>query len=282
MLLHSHDIIILDQQGVRHATWPGHRRLWISGDVVCSTCEALKPKERQRHDEDPNHPMKKRLTISKARETSNRQAAPPDRQEQYKLTREQAASGQEGPDRDARIRRRAHEMREAEGRPEGQARLRTSIVKTPPSNAKALLARSRPSGRKVTQISSVTRVESELTQEAAERAQRADHRHDAVMPPALKGPEAYDLEKGTIRTSHRACCPADVVTGNILSCSLFLPIASLTIDRPSHSDRVNGMERYGMASCGVRLRPVPYSPANPPTLELSRRLRWRRPSDIPI
>ena len=45
----------------------------------------------------------------------------PDRQEQYQLTREQAARGQEEQDRDARIRRRAHEMWEAEGRPEGQA-----------------------------------------------------------------------------------------------------------------------------------------------------------------
>jgi hypothetical protein len=45
----------------------------------------------------------------------------PDRQEQYQRTREQVASGQEEQDRDARIRRRAYEMWEAEGRPEGQA-----------------------------------------------------------------------------------------------------------------------------------------------------------------
>lgn len=45
----------------------------------------------------------------------------PDRQEQYQRTRHQAASGQEEQDRDARIRRRAHELWEAEGRPEGQA-----------------------------------------------------------------------------------------------------------------------------------------------------------------
>jgi hypothetical protein len=45
----------------------------------------------------------------------------PDRQEQYQRTRDQAATGQEEQDRDARIRRRAHEMWEAEGRPEGQA-----------------------------------------------------------------------------------------------------------------------------------------------------------------
>ena len=45
----------------------------------------------------------------------------PDRQEQYQRTRDHAASGQEEQDRDARIRRRAHELWEAEGRPEDQA-----------------------------------------------------------------------------------------------------------------------------------------------------------------
>lgn len=44
-----------------------------------------------------------------------------DRQDQYQQSREHAASGQEEKDRDARIRRRAHELWEAEGRPEGQA-----------------------------------------------------------------------------------------------------------------------------------------------------------------
>jgi hypothetical protein len=43
------------------------------------------------------------------------------RQEQYQQSREHAASGQEEKDRDARIRRRAHEQWEAEGRPENQA-----------------------------------------------------------------------------------------------------------------------------------------------------------------
>ena len=43
------------------------------------------------------------------------------RQEQYQRTREHAASGQEEQDRTARIRKRAHEIWEAEGRPEGQA-----------------------------------------------------------------------------------------------------------------------------------------------------------------
>ena len=45
----------------------------------------------------------------------------PDRQEQYQRTRDQAASSQEEQDRDARIRRRAHDLWEAEGRPEDQA-----------------------------------------------------------------------------------------------------------------------------------------------------------------
>ena len=45
----------------------------------------------------------------------------PVRQEQYQRTREKAASGQDEMDRDARIRRRAHEIWEQEGRPEGLA-----------------------------------------------------------------------------------------------------------------------------------------------------------------
>ena len=44
-----------------------------------------------------------------------------DRQEQYQRTREHAASGQEEQDREARIRRRAHEIWEQEGQPEGLA-----------------------------------------------------------------------------------------------------------------------------------------------------------------
>ena len=72
---------------------------------------------------DPNHPNEgppEHLENSANKQQASRPSGP-DRQEQYQLTREQAASGQEEQDRDARIRRRAHEMWEAEGRPEGQA-----------------------------------------------------------------------------------------------------------------------------------------------------------------
>ena len=72
---------------------------------------------------DPNHPNEgapEHLENSGNTQQASRPSGP-DRQEQYQLTREQAASGQEEQDRDARIRRRAHEMWEAEGRPEGQA-----------------------------------------------------------------------------------------------------------------------------------------------------------------
>jgi len=44
-----------------------------------------------------------------------------DRQAQYQRTIEHAASSQEEQDREARIRRRAHEIWEQEGRPEGLA-----------------------------------------------------------------------------------------------------------------------------------------------------------------
>src|SRR4029453_4084236 len=44
-----------------------------------------------------------------------------ERQEQYQRTREHAAVSQGDQDRDARIRRRAHEIWEQEGQPEGLA-----------------------------------------------------------------------------------------------------------------------------------------------------------------
>ena len=72
---------------------------------------------------DPSHPNQgapEHFEDSGNKHPPNRPSGP-DRQEQYQRTREQAASGQEEQDRDARIRRRAHEMWEAEGRPEGQA-----------------------------------------------------------------------------------------------------------------------------------------------------------------
>ena len=72
---------------------------------------------------DPSHPNEgapEHLENSGNTQQASRPSGP-DRQEQYQLTREQAASGQEEQDRDARTRRRAHEMWEAEGRPEGQA-----------------------------------------------------------------------------------------------------------------------------------------------------------------
>jgi Protein of unknown function (DUF2934) len=72
---------------------------------------------------DPNHPDD---GVREHHENSGNKQQPsrpsgPDRQDQYQRTREQVASGQEEQDREARIRRRAHEMWEAEGRPEGQA-----------------------------------------------------------------------------------------------------------------------------------------------------------------
>jgi hypothetical protein len=71
---------------------------------------------------DPHHPNEG--AAEHLENSGNKQQAScpsgPDRQEQYQLSRERAASGQEEQDRDARIRRRAHELWEAEGRPEGQ------------------------------------------------------------------------------------------------------------------------------------------------------------------
>ena len=72
---------------------------------------------------DPNHPNEgapEPLANSGNKQQAGRPTGP-DRQEQYQRTNEEAASSQEEQDRDARIRRRAHEMWEAEGRPEGQA-----------------------------------------------------------------------------------------------------------------------------------------------------------------
>ena len=71
---------------------------------------------------DPRHPNEgalEHLENSGNKQQASRPSGP-DRQEQYQLSRERAASGQEEQDRDARIRRRAHEVWEAEGRPEGQ------------------------------------------------------------------------------------------------------------------------------------------------------------------
>jgi hypothetical protein len=73
--------------------------------------------------EEPKHPEEgapEHLENSGRKHQASRPSGP-DRQEQYQLTRKQAASSQEEQDRDARIRRRAQEMWEAEGRPEGQA-----------------------------------------------------------------------------------------------------------------------------------------------------------------
>jgi hypothetical protein len=71
-----------------------------------------------------------------------------DRQEQYQRSRERAAGGQEEQDRDARLRRRAHEYGRPKADPHvmqmttGAARLRASTGKTLLSSATALLARS--------------------------------------------------------------------------------------------------------------------------------------------
>jgi hypothetical protein len=72
---------------------------------------------------DPNHPSEgapERLENSGNKQQLGHPSGL-DRQEQYQRTREGAASSQEEQDREARIRRRAHELWEAEGRPEGQA-----------------------------------------------------------------------------------------------------------------------------------------------------------------
>ena len=68
----------------------------------------------------PSHPNEGEPEISGNAQLPGRPSGL-DRQEQYQRTREQAASGQEDRDREARIRRRAHEIWEAEGKPEGQA-----------------------------------------------------------------------------------------------------------------------------------------------------------------
>jgi hypothetical protein len=87
----------------------------------------------------------------------------PDRQEQYQRSRDQAASGQEEQDRDARIRRRAHEMWEAEGRPEGQADRHWSRAAEDLDREDAAIqregvaVRGRVAGRRGTLISSVIR-----------------------------------------------------------------------------------------------------------------------------
>jgi hypothetical protein len=72
---------------------------------------------------DPLNPNEEKAAVpeSQGAEGPASRSSGPDRQEQYQRTREQAASGQEEQDREARIRRRAHELWEAEGRPEGQA-----------------------------------------------------------------------------------------------------------------------------------------------------------------
>ena len=72
---------------------------------------------------DPNHPNEGVAGHHEISGNKQQLSHPsgPDRQQQYQRTRDQAASGQEEQDREARIRRRAHEIWEAEGRPEGQA-----------------------------------------------------------------------------------------------------------------------------------------------------------------
>ena len=72
---------------------------------------------------DPAHPNESAAEHSETEGPSEQADRPsgPVRQEQYQRTREQAASGQDEGDRDARIRRRAHEIWEQEGRPEGLA-----------------------------------------------------------------------------------------------------------------------------------------------------------------
>ena len=72
---------------------------------------------------DPKHPNESAVEHSQIEGPSEQADRPsgPIRQAQYQRTREQAASGQDEVDRDARIRRRAHEIWEQEGRPEGLA-----------------------------------------------------------------------------------------------------------------------------------------------------------------
>ena len=72
---------------------------------------------------DPAHPNESATEHSEIEGPSTQADRPsgPVRQEQYQRTREQAAGGQDEVDRDARIRRRAHEIWELEGRPEGLA-----------------------------------------------------------------------------------------------------------------------------------------------------------------
>jgi hypothetical protein len=61
---------------------------------------------------DPNHPNE---------EPQASRPSGQERQEQYQRTRQHAASGQNEQDREARIRKRAHDIWEQEGQPEGLA-----------------------------------------------------------------------------------------------------------------------------------------------------------------
>src|SRR5687768_7118203 len=70
---------------------------------------------------DPAHPNESATEHSEGPSEQADRPSGPVRQEQYQRTREQAAGGQDEVDRDARIRRRAHEIGEQEGRPEGLA-----------------------------------------------------------------------------------------------------------------------------------------------------------------
>jgi hypothetical protein len=70
---------------------------------------------------DPLHPNVDGDSASKHVQESTDRPSGQDRQKQYQQSREHAASGQEEQDRDARIRRRAHEIWETEGRREGEA-----------------------------------------------------------------------------------------------------------------------------------------------------------------
>ena len=72
---------------------------------------------------DPTNPNEEKAATSDAQGEQGHADRPSgqDRQEQYQRTREHAARGQEEQDREARIRRRAHEIWEQEGHPEGLA-----------------------------------------------------------------------------------------------------------------------------------------------------------------
>jgi len=147
-----------------------------------------------------------------------------DRQEQYQRTKDQAPTDRDGQignasakpdpdnnlgrgtpgDREDRIRQRAHEMWEADGRPKvrqivtGAARLRTSTVKTPPSSAKAVLARNRASVQRGTLISSVIRASGHLA---------------AIQDPVVRK-QVFELAKAIARAGQPVAGSATRTTGS--------------------------------------------------------------------